>query len=74
MTEMDIKAQAWDNLMRLLSHKGITFSYRQSVSFIGRRRLDELIAEGKLQETSGDAPNSKRCFRAEEILSHCKLF
>lgn len=73
MTEIDIKAKAWDNLMRLLSHRGITLSYRQSVSFVGRRRLNELIAEGKLHETGGDAPNSKRCFRAEEILSHCKV-
>jgi len=76
MTEEEIKALAWDNLMSVLEYNGEYLSLREAQRIVGgRSRLCELLCTGRVVEVDGSTgERSKRLFPAWEIYRNARLF
>lgn len=77
MTEIQIKAMAFDALMTYFNRTGKCLSLAEAVKVVGgEMRLASLMADGKVEEIDNKATkkNCKRLFRAADVYSHVRTY
>lgn len=77
MTEIQVKALAYDALMAYFNRTGKCLSLAEAVKVVGgEMRLATLVSEGKVEELDNKAtkPNCKRRFRAADVFAHVRTY
>lgn len=76
MSEIELKAMAWDALMRFLEKNDVRLSETQTEKVVGgKRHRERLIEQGKLSDIrkKDTARNTPWQYAANEVLKHIHI-